>query len=450
MATQSLTAHRSSSLDQSAAPPVIRSQHDEPPGPVRRHDFQRICDACCAIFAAHIVIDSYLFLRPGTSPGDHLVSGTVPLVVLAGLALLTRRLRAGFVALTAWLLGLAVAIGAAGAPVSGLLAGHVDPTTISGLMALIAGITLIGVGATTLWTTRHSGGTRWRRYLRRGAQTALAAMLAMLIAMPVGMAYFITNRSATPHASIDLGQPHLEIALGTDDGLTLAAAYVPSRNRAAVIVFPGLHGDQTTSRARLLARHGYGVLVLDPRGYGTSEGDPNLLGWTGEPDLVTAIDYLARRPDVDPDRIGGLGLSVGGELMLQTAAHDQRLQAVVSEGAGSRSLAEDIHMRAPDVFLGLPFSIVNTVSTAVFSDSTPPPALHDLVDDIAPRPILLIWTRNGNGETYFDPAYYDLAGEPKEIWEVPESSHIDGLATRPAEYERRVTDFFDQALLHQP
>lgn len=126
--------------------------------------------------------------------------------------------------------------------------------------------------------------------------------------------------------------------------------------------------------------------------------------------------------------------------------HDHRLSAVVSEGAGSRSMAEDVHMRTPDMFLGLPFSVVSTLSTAVFSDSMPPPALHDLVADIAPRSIMLIWTRRGNGETYFDPDYYERAGEPKAIWEIPESTHIGGLAARPAEYERRVIAFFDEAL----
>lgn len=89
---------------------------------------------------------------------------------------------------------------------------------------------------------------------------------------------------------------------------------------------------------------------------------------------------------------------------------------------------------------------VTTLATAVFSDSLPPPALHQLVPEIAPRPIMLIWSRRGNGEKYFDPAYYDRAGEPKKNWEIPESTHIDGLAMRPIEYERRVVGFFDRAL----
>ena len=97
----------------------------------------------------------------------------------------------------------------------------------------------------------------------------------------------------------------------------------------------------------MLIRHGYGVLLLDRRGEGASEGDYNAFGWAGERDLRAAIGFLQQRPDVDPDRIGGLGLSVGGELLLQTAAHTPALRAVVSEGAGQRSLAE--HLDNPEV-----------------------------------------------------------------------------------------------------
>jgi alpha-beta hydrolase superfamily lysophospholipase len=60
----------------------------------------------------------------------------------------------------------------------------------------------------------------------------------------------------------------------------------------------------------MLAAHGYGVLVFDPRGHGASEGDPNVFGWSGEEDVRSAIRFLQARPDVDPARIGGLGLSV--------------------------------------------------------------------------------------------------------------------------------------------
>ena len=117
---------------------------------------------------------------------------------------------------------------------------------------------------------------------------------------------------------------------------------MPSKNGANVIVSAGRKGTQTP--ARILARHGYGVLLFDRRGEGASEGDPNTLGWAGTRDLDAAISYLQARPDVDGDRIGGLGLSVGGEMMLQEAAETDDLKAVVSEGAGMRSVREAVDL----------------------------------------------------------------------------------------------------------
>ena len=403
---------------------------------------QWVFDVGCAIFAAHILVDSYLQLRPGTSASDHLVSGTVPIAVLAGVATITRRLRPGGFATVAGTLGVAVAFGSAGAPVSGLLGGRLDVAAVTGETSFVAAVALVGVAAHALWSSRRIGGRRISRWGRRLARGILGVGLVVGLAVPIGMGYVVANRTSPVHADSDLGMPHENVSFGTADGLVLTGSYIPSRNGAAVIVFPGRRAGHT----RLLAMNGYGVLVFEPRGQAGSEGDPNLLGWSGEPDLDAAIAYLQTRPDVEPDRIGGVGLSVGGELMIQTAAHNLGLSAVVSEGAGTRQIMEDLHMPAPDNVIGIPMGAVATLATAVFSDSLPPPPLTDLVDDIAPRPLLLIWTRNGVGGEYNNPRYNDHAGEPKTIWEIPEASHTHGLDARPEEYAERLIGFLDQAL----
>ena len=92
----------------------------------------------------------------------------------------------------------------------------------------------------------------------------------------------------------------------------------------------------------MLARHGYGVLLFDRRGEGESDGDPNAFGWAADKDMNAAVAFLQHRPDVDRSRIGGIGLSVGGETLLQTAAESDGLKAVVADGAGARSLREDL------------------------------------------------------------------------------------------------------------
>jgi fermentation-respiration switch protein FrsA (DUF1100 family) len=222
---------------------------------------------------------------------------------------------------------------------------------------------------------------------------------------------------------------------------------VPSRNGAAVMI---VHGRvKTIEHARMLVRHGYGVLLFDPRGRGESEGDPNMLGWDGERDLLAALDFLKDRPDVDPGRIGGLGLSVGGELLLQTAAHTEDLKAVVSEGAGLRSVKEFAELPSSAMtWLLLPNVTALTGATALFTGDEPPANLVDLVGQIAPRPIFLIYAAAAaQGGEELNETYAAAAGESATLWPIADGGHMDGLAVRPVEYEQRVIAFFDQALI---
>jgi uncharacterized protein len=243
----------------------------------------------------------------------------------------------------------------------------------------------------------------------------------------------------------DLRTGHEDVSFTTSDGLELDGWYVPSRNGAAVIAFPGRKGPQRP--ARILARNGYGVLLFDRRGEGDSEGEPNAWGWNGDKDLRAAIAFLRRRPDVEAGRIGGIGLSVGGEVMLETAAETPELKAVVSEGAGVRSVREHLHTSGAGRWVVLPLYTLLTAGNAVFSNHSPPPDLADLVGRISPRPILLIYAEKGQGGEQLNATFYDAAKQPKVLWKVPDSTHTGGVEARPEEYERRVVGFFDRALL---
>ncbi len=133
-------------------------------------------------------------------------------------------------------------------------------------------------------------------------------------------------------------------------------------------------------------------------------------------------------------------------MMLQAAASNTGLRAVVSEGAGVRSVREDI-IRGPRGWLALPESAVQTAAVAVLSGTGPPPSLTDLVPRISPRPLLLVYAgRGGDGEE-LNPDYHRAALAPKELWMIADASHVGGFQARPRAYEERVTNFFDQALL---
>jgi uncharacterized protein len=398
------------------------------------------------VIALHVADDSFLQPQPGTSAGDHLVSGLVPLAVLGLAALAYPRVRGGARAAIALLVGFfGIVVGVEGAYYTSKVGPSGDDFT--GLLSIAAGVALLVLGFVTLWRTRRREGSVLRRSLRRAAICVASLVFAFFVLYPLGVAYVGTHVARPPVDDIDLGSADVEdVQLHTSDGLTLEGSYVPSRNGAAVIVAFGRKGSQRP--ARMLVRHGYGVLIFDRRGEGESDGDPNPFAWDeGEKDQRAAIEFLKDRPDVEPGRIGGIGVSVGGETFLQTAARSADVKAVVSEGATARSGSElasvpGSHL-APVVF-----NRVATAGTAVFSNSSPPEHLIDQVDEIAPRAVFLIYAPgvdNGD-EQRFNRAYYREAGAPKAIWGVPEAGHVGAQEARPLEYERRVIGFFDRAL----
>jgi len=398
-----------------------------------------------AVIGVHVVDDNYLQPASGTGAADHLLSGLVPLALMAAGVWCYPRVRAGARALIAIALGLFGLI--IGAVEGGYYTLEVGPSgdDYTGLLAIPAGLLLIGVGAVGLWRSRRRTRNPWWRQLRRLLLGAVGVVALYQIVFPVGVAYMATHVARAVVPAPHLGAPHQDVTLRTDDGLSLQGWYVPSRNGAAVIAFPGRSGTQ--AQTRMLVEHGYGVLLFDRRGEGASDGDGNMFGWDGERDIFAALDYLEQRPDVDPGRIGGIGLSVGGELMLQAAAEDHRLAAVVSEGAGTRSLAEELEeYDGLELAAALPFITVKTAAVAVFSNGTPPPRLTDLVPRIAPRPSLLIWASTLSATERMNPTYHRLAGPSSSIWELDDSRHIRGLATHPEQYEKRVIGFFDAAL----
>jgi hypothetical protein len=210
----------------------------------------------------------------------------------------------------------------------------------TGLLSLVAGPVLLVLGAATLWRTRRTEGTLLWRYPRRLLLAVAAFFAFSLVVFPVAIAYVTTHTARAVVPQNQLGVAFEDVSFRTSDGLRLEGWYVPSRNGAAVISFPGRKGPQR--QARMLARHGYGVLLFDRRGEARSEGEPNAWGWSGERDIKAAVAFLRQRRDVDPARIRGIGLSVGGEMMIEAAAETPALAAIVSEGAGARAFSDEM------------------------------------------------------------------------------------------------------------
>jgi len=133
----------------------------------RRLDERALVLLGAALVALHVADDRFLQPPAGTSATDHLAGGLVPMALLAAAAWCHGRARAGWRGL------IALSAGVFGAVIGALEAGYysvaIGPTgdDFTGLLAIPAGLLLVGVGAATLWRSRRRDGSLRRRVLRR-------------------------------------------------------------------------------------------------------------------------------------------------------------------------------------------------------------------------------------------------------------------------------------------
>lgn len=237
-----------------------------------------------------------------------------------------------------------------------------------------------------------------------------------------------------------------EVSFPSADGSRLAGWYAPSRNRAAIVLVHGTGADRSSLllETRLLNDAGFGVLALDVPGQGRSEGRTR---W-GVPErraIMGAVDWLSSREDVDPERIGGFGLSMGAYVLTQAAVLDKRLKAVVL--ASTPSDVVEQNWLISDSW-GLLTQIPCYLALRLYGQSLDMMP-KDVIAGIAPRPVLLLAGELDTVIPAFMPRQLlDAAGNHAQLWVVPGAHHGDYGHVAPDAYRSRLTEFFSRALLH--
>ncbi len=247
-------------------------------------------------------------------------------------------------------------------------------------------------------------------------------------------------------SEFDLPSPEI-VQFESRDGLKIAGWFFPGTNGATVILVQNSRADMIP-HADYLHRSGFSVLMLGFR-YWESEGNVSTLGAREPWDIEGAVDYLKKRPGVDPERIGVQGISLGAASSILAAAETPMIKGVVAESA-FKSVSSVIESSFEKV-VGLPSFPFAPVSKFICKlrlgvdlDKVVP---AKVIGKISPRPVFLIDDLKDEllpGDSA--EVLYGAARKPKVLWQIPGCLHGKGWECAPKEYESRVLAFWRKTI----
>jgi alpha-beta hydrolase superfamily lysophospholipase len=258
----------------------------------------------------------------------------------------------------------------------------------------------------------------------------------------------------TDHMLASIHASREEFDLHAPDGALLRGWKIrsPNPNGNWVLLFHGVGDNRTgtASFAGFLLPAGYGIVMLDSRAQGQSEGDIATYGWKERHDTVAIVSALQTTEKAK--HIYALGVSMGAAIALQSAAIEPRIEKVAAENppANLREVSYDYAGFQRFPWLGKtlfrPAAIEAMSALAATGEIDP--------DQVSPErsvasrafPVLLIC---GTADRTIPCRHAEMilraADGPKSLWIVQGAQHAAAFGHSPAEYQRRVLDFFSEA-----
>jgi uncharacterized protein len=283
-----------------------------------------------------------------------------------------------------------------------------------------------------------------RTFLRRAAEVVLILLALIMIAAMSGCCnrLFYLPDSREYSTPLEFGLQYDAVEFQSRDGTKLTGWFIHTVGEAkGTVVHCHGNAQNMTSHwqfVKFLPADGFNLFVFDYRGYGRSEGSPSRKG-TIE-DARAAVDHVMARKGVDPARVAIFGQSIGGAIATVVAAEDPRIRGAIIDSAFSSYRDEAAHAMRQNPITWL---FAWPLSRVLIGSSFDP---VDYVGKIAPRPVLFIHGVNDQvAPSKMSQTLMTAAGQPKELWLVPEARHTEAFYLQEKEYRRRIKALLDWA-----
>ena len=296
---------------------------------------------------------------------------------------------------------------------------------------------------------------QWGGWLYRRRVTLLVLLEIPLMIFLVGPYAYVLGMAQPQPADIccrtpaDFGAAYEDVAIEVADDETLRGWYLPptAPHGAAIIITHGSGGNRTETLWHMeqLTKAGYGVLAYDQRALGESSGHTRSWGWLDARDVPLLVDFLIAQPEVNPDRIGGVGLSLGGHIIMLAGSEEPRLSAFFVDGSGAIGI-EDFPI--PQDFSEQFALLMNNLTLKAMQfhlGIAPPQSMREQIANIAPRPLLMVVSTLDEYEYRINQRYLEVLGENAEQRVIEGAAHVGGPALIPEEYSARMLAFFNEA-----
>lgn len=284
---------------------------------------------------------------------------------------------------------------------------------------------------------------------RRLMIVALAVALALGALWGVGYALSRPALALVGPAPVDLGAETVRF-LRTDGEPIVGWLARGAPGQGAVLLLHGVRANRSfmVTRARVLRRAGYTVLLVDLPAHGESAGDRITFGARESEGARAALAYLHR--EVPGERVGAIGASLGGASLLLGQGEPAANSAVAVVLEAVYPTVEEAVADRMRIWLGPggpPLSPLLTwqlrPQIGVTAEKLRP---IDRVRELR-VPLLLVAGEADRHTTLAESRrLFAAAPEPKTLWVVPRAPHGDLYASDSAAYERHVLAFFAQYL----